>query len=79
MWFRLGLQPATGRTSAVDQVCNHQIHGLCGRKLPQGQHRLQQLAHVGGRQRWQDLDFQLVRQCGITPVHLRPRPLRSVK
>ena len=41
MWFHLGLQPAAGRTSAVDQMCDHKVHRLCGRELPQGQHRLQ--------------------------------------
>ena len=56
----------------MDQMRDDKVHSLCGRELRQGQHRLQQLAHVGGRQRRQDLDFQLVCQCGITRIHLRP-------
>jgi len=73
MWFHLGLQPAAGRTSAVDQVCDHKVHGLWGRELRPRQHRLQQLAHVGGRQRRHDLDFQLARQGRSPSGHLRPR------
>ena len=60
----------------MDQMCDDKVHSLCGCKLRQGQHRLQQLAHVGGRQRWQDLNFPLVRECRITRVHLRPHQLR---
>src|SRR5712691_5031723 len=39
-WFHLGLQTATGRTRAIDQMSDHKVHRLCGRKLRQGQHRL---------------------------------------
>src|SRR4030095_8158463 len=39
-WFHLGLQTATGRTSAIDQMRDHKVHRLCGRELRQGQHRL---------------------------------------
>src|SRR5215813_4943818 len=60
----------------MDQMRDDKVHRLCGCELRQGQHRLQQLAYVSGRQRWQDLDFQLVRQCGITCIHLRPHQLR---
>ena len=71
----MGFQPATGRTSTMEQMRDDKVHRFCGCELRQGQHRLQQLAYVGGRQRWQDLDFQLVRECGITCIHLRPHQL----
>jgi len=75
MGFHLAPQMATGRTSPIDQMCAHQLSRLLGCQLRHGQHRLQQLAHVGRRERRQDLDFQLAGQVGITPRGLRPRQL----
>ena len=75
MWFHLRLQTATGRTSAIDQMHDHQIRRLLKRELRQGKDRLQQLAHVGRRERRQDLDFQLAGQVGVTRICLGPRQL----
>jgi hypothetical protein len=49
--FHLAPQTATGRTSPIDQRCDHQLGCLLGRQLRYGQHRLQQLSHVGRRER----------------------------
>jgi len=49
--FHLAPQTATGRTSPIDQMCDHQLGCLLGRQLRYGQHRLQQLSHVGRRER----------------------------
>src|SRR6266849_1889691 len=49
--FHLTPQTATGRTSPIDQMCDHQLGCLLGRQLRYGQHRLQQLSHVGRRER----------------------------
>jgi hypothetical protein len=59
MGFHLAPQTTTGRTSPIDQMCDHQLSRLLGCQLRHGQHRLQQLSHVGRRERRQDLDFQL--------------------
>jgi hypothetical protein len=59
MGFHLAPQTATGRTSPIDQMCDHQLSRLLGCQLRHGQHCLQQLSHVGRRERRQDLDFQL--------------------
>ena len=75
MWFHLGLQTATGRTSAIDQMHNHQLRCLLKRELRQGKDRLQQLADVSSRERWQDLHCHLACQFGITRICLRPRQL----
>ena len=75
MWFHLGLQTATGRTSAIDQMHDHQIRRLLKCELRQGKDRLQQLAHVGRRERRQDLNCQLACQVGIPRIGLRPRQL----
>ena len=40
MWFHLGLQSATGRTSAMDQMHDYQIRRLLKRELRQGKDRL---------------------------------------
>jgi hypothetical protein len=75
MGFHLAPQTATGRTSPIDQMCDHQFSRLLRRQLRHGQHRPQQLSHVGRRERRQNLDFQLVGQGGITRICLRPRQL----
>ena len=75
MWFYLRLQTATGRTSAVDQMRDHEIRCLLNRELRHGQDRLQQLADVGSRERRQDLHCQLAGEFGITRIGLRPRQL----
>ena len=36
MWFHLGLQTATGRTSAVDQMRDHERRCLLDRELRHG-------------------------------------------
>ena len=75
MGFLLAPQTAPGGTSPMDQMCDHQLSRLLRRQLWHGQHRLQQLAHVGRRERWQNLDFPLAGQVGITRLCLGPRPL----
>jgi hypothetical protein len=71
----LAPQTAPGRTSSIDQMCEHQLSRLLRRQLRHGQHRLQQLSHVGRRERWPNLAFPLAGQVGITPICLRPRQL----
>ena len=59
----------------MDQMRDDKVHSLCGCELRQGQHRLQQLSHIGRRERREALDGQLVRQAGITRIRLCPRQL----
>ena len=75
MRFHLAPQTATGRTSPIDQMWDHQLSRLLGRQRRHGEHRLQQLSHVGRRERWQDCDFPWAGQVGITRRGLPPRPL----
>ena len=75
MGFHLAPQTATGRTSPIDQMGDHQLRCRLGRQLRPRHHRLQQLAHVGRRERRQDLDCQWAGHIGITRLCLRPRSL----
>jgi len=74
MGFHLAPQTATGRTSPLDQMCAHPRSRLVRRQLRHGPHRLQQLAHVGRRERRQHLDFPWASQVGSPRLGLRPRP-----
>ncbi len=54
-------------------MLHHHLTRLFGRELRYGQDRLQQFAHVGGREGRQDDDLQLVEQLGVTRILLPPR------
>jgi len=71
------LDTTCGRACMVDQVGGDHFAGLLRRELRDRQDGLQQVADVRGRECWQDLQFELLRQLrvtgvGFTPLQLHP-------